>query len=225
MAKHNLNRVTGIVLIIFFSLLSAFGQTRKDSLIVFVGEKIKVKYVKRPIKGTRIEGKDTIHFIRMDNEYLAKYKILQLVHGSYISNTIVFTVFDHYGKPAFSRYQTVLLFVSYYNGKLYHEKYQYFDLYMTECGKWASPYSFDAYDYPSDSITVIPEKILFKKEVSFPIFQRTDTEDEEYTIMMQRMKELYPKPYYEIKNKRAIAKYGNYVDDLFKLKQQTVLKE
>ena len=34
----------------------------------------------------------------------------------------------------------------------------------------------------------------------------------------------YPKPYYDIRNGKAIAIYGNYVDDLFILKQQTILK-
>ena len=215
----NLNRILVAILMILFSLQNAFGQTRKDSLIVFVGEKIEVNYVERPFRmsDTIIEGNDTIIRVRvvMDSEYLAKYKILQLVHGSYKSDTIEFTVFDHYGKPAFSKYQTVLLFVSDYDGKLYHEKYQYFDLYMTENGKWASPYSEETYNHPfKDSITVNPEIIPFTDKVFYS------------TRKMQKneIKEKFPEPYYKIKNKQAIAVYGNYVEDLFKLKQQTILK-
>jgi len=215
----NLNRTTVIILIIFFSLVSVFGQTRKDNLIVFVGKKIEVNYVERPssVRDTIIENNDTIIRVRtsMDSEYLAKYKILQLVHGSYESDTIEFTVFDHYGKPAFSKYQTVLLFVSEHNGKLYHEKYQYFDLYMTKNGKWASPYSSRDYNHSyKESITVQPEKIPFTEEVFYSVEK----------MSKDGIKKSFPQPYYKIKKKRAIAVYGNYVEDLFRLKQQTILK-
>ena len=172
-------------------------------------------YIERPLTERRIEGNDTIIRIYMDSEYLAKYKILQLVHGSYKSDTIEFTVYDHYDKPAFSEYQTVLLFVSEYHGELFHEKYQYFDLYMTEKGKWASPYSSKDYNHPfKDSITVQPEKIPFIDKVSYSVKK----------MPADVKKELFPRPYYKIEKKRAIAIYGNYVEDLFKLKQQTILK-
>lgn len=207
-------------LLMIFSLCSAFGQTRQDSLIVFIGEKISVTYTptEYPVD-TIIKGKDTTYRkqfpVIMDNKYIAKYKILQLVHGTYQQDTIRFTVFDHYGIPAFSKCPTVLLFLSYYNGELYHEKYQYFDLYMTSGGRWASPYPAGDYNHPyKDSITVKPEKIPFAKEVSFPLNGLTS----------KQVETMYPAPYYEIKDGKALAIYGNYADDLFKLKQQTILK-
>jgi hypothetical protein len=117
--------------------------------------------------------------------------------------------------PAFSKYNTVLLFVSDYNGKLYHEKYQYFDLYMTESGKWASPYSSNDYNHPfKDSITVKPEQIPFTDKVFYSVEK----------MQKKLIREWFPKPYYKIEKKRAVAIYGNYVEDLFKLKQQTILK-
>jgi hypothetical protein len=86
---------------------------------------------------------------------------------------------------------------------------------MTESGKWASPYSSGDYNHPfKDSITVKPEIINFKDVVSIPVDRLTN----------KTIKIWYPKPYYNIKNGKAIAIYGNYVDDLFKLKQQTILK-
>jgi hypothetical protein len=210
------------ILLVFLSLPSAFGLTRTDSLIVFVGEKIYVKHSpeeKKPSIDTIIEGNKTKYItnvsLSLDNRYIAKYKILQLIHGSYKADTIEFIVFAHDGVPGFSNHQTVLLFVTKDNGKIYHEKYQYFKLYMTEKGKWASPYSSPDYNHPfKDSITVKPEKIAFIGDVSFPIDKYTS--NNRYT--------LYPEPFYEIKNGRATAIYGNYVDDLFKLKLQTVLK-
>ncbi len=207
-------------LLVIFSLCSAFGQTGQDSLVVFIGEKISLTYT--PIESTVdtiIKGKDTTYRkqfpVIMDNKYIAKYKVLQLVHGIYQWDTIVFTVFDHYGIPAFSKFPTVLLFLSYYNGKLYHEKYQYFDLYITRSGRWASPYPAGDYNHPyKGSITVKPEKIPFTNQVSFPVNGLTS----------KQVQTIYPAPYYEIKDGKSIAIYGNYVDDLFKLKQQTILK-
>ena len=141
--------------------------------------------------------------------------VLYIYDALYKQDTIEFFVFDHYGEPAFSKYKTVLLFVSYYKGKLYHEKYQYFDLYLTADNKWASPYSSGDYNHPfKDKITVKPEKISFKEEVSFPV-DKLSADD---------IQTWYPKPYYDIRNGKAIAIYGNYVDDLFILKQQTILK-
>ena len=166
------------VLNLLISLNSLFGQTAKDSLLVFIGERIEVKYSpeeknESPVD-TIIEGNDTSYVrqvsISRDGRFIAKYKILQMIHGSYKTDTIEFFVFDHYGEPAFSKYQTVMLFVSYDNSLLYHEKYQYFKLYMTENGKWASPYPSGDYNHPfKDSITVKPEKIIFKGEVSFNV--------------------------------------------------------
>ena len=211
------------ILTLLLSLANAFGQTHRDSLIVFVGEIIEVKYSPEEKKeepiDTIIEGADTSYFrhvsISMDSRYVAKYKILQLIHGTYKTDTIEFLAFDHYGKPGFSKYKNVLLFVSIDNGKLYHVKYQYFPLYLDKNGKWASPYPSGDYNHPfKDSITVKPQIIEFVNEVSFPIDK----------LPKDEIKSWYPKPFYTIKNKRAIAVYGNYVNELFILKQQTILK-
>ncbi len=214
---------TLIILTIFTSLTSAFAQHNKDSLIVFVGEIIEVKLSpedkKQKLVDTLIEGKDTSYVIHIstntDSRYFAKYKILQLMQGAYKADTIEFAAYDHYGQPGFSKHKTVLLFVSFTNGKLYHEKYQYFNLYLAKNGKWASPYSTYDYNHPfKNNITVKPERIEWTEEVSFPIDNFTKEEIET----------MYPTPYYLIKNRRAIAVYGNYTEDLFKLKQQTILK-
>lgn len=182
-------------MILLLSLTSIFAQTQKDSLLVFVGEKIEIKYSPQEKKvDTIIEGKDTSYVRRgpviMDSRYIAKYKVIQLINGSYKKDTIEFTVFDHYGEPEFSNYKTVLLFVSYYEGKLYHEKYQYFDLYLTTDNRWASPYSSTDYNHSfKDKITVKPEKIRFKKKVSYRVDKLTSAEIQTW----------FPTPYYEIK--------------------------
>ncbi|MEJ5960718.1 hypothetical protein [Pedobacter immunditicola] len=215
-------------LFLLLSLLSistySIAQSRKDSLIVFVGQKLKVEYYPEEksqwvVDSITIRGKDTItakHVpMSMDQRYKAKYKVLQLVHGSYKADTIEFTVYDHYGKPAFSQFEHVLLFVSYYNGKLYHEKYQYFDVYKAKNGKWASPYAVADYNHPyRDSITVKPEKIPFEEELRFSVKRQG----------FNYMQRDYPHPFYTLKDGYANPVYGNYVNDLFQLKLETILK-
>ena len=202
------------VIIIFSIILSlvntSFGQNRKDSLLVFVGEMIDVKYVPRSPIDTTIRGKDTFYSVRMDSKFAAKYKVLQWVYGKYQADTIEFTVFDHYGEPSFSKYKTALLFVSIHNKKLYHEKYQYFDVYKTTDGRWASPgnpYKLDG-NHQKD---IQAQTMIFIDNLSFDITNNP------------RERELKA-PYYKIEGQKAIPIMGTYVEDLFRVKQEGVLK-
>ncbi len=117
------------------------------------------------------------------------------------------------GVPAFSKFNYVLLFVSNYNGKFYHEKYQYFDVYKTKEGKWAScgdPYKFD--EYHRKGLKAV--RLEFNEPVSFDLSTLTD----------ERIRKLYPKPYFIINNKKALCVMGAYVEDLFQVKKEGVLK-
>jgi len=176
---------------------------KKNTLFVFVGEKL--DFTELPYeKGS------------MDGSFKAKYKILQRVYGNYPSDTIEFVAYDHYGIPAFSKYKNVLLFVSEYKGKYYHEKYQYNDVYKTKDGRWAGSYA--EYDYGhsyNKNTTVKPEKIEFAEEVSYPT-KIKDSDGKEIELS-------YPEPYFKIAGDKAIAVYGNYIEDLFKLKKEGVL--
>ena len=96
----------------------------KRDLIVFVGKRLSV--IPKPTKE-----------LAFDNKFEAHYQVLQLVFGRYDAPKITVTVYDHYGPPAFARYDTALMFVSRYDGKLYHEKYQYVPVYPTADGRWA----------------------------------------------------------------------------------------
>lgn len=122
----------------------ACTDTVPSRVYAFVGEKIKVEYG-APYCDDRF---------LLDSKFKAEYRIVQQVIGTYAKDTIAFTVFDHYGRPAFSEYKNALLFVSQYCGKLYHEKYQFFELYKTADGRWASPGNPYRYDnYPSKKPT------------------------------------------------------------------------
>ena len=201
----------------------SYGQTKKDSLYVFVGEKISVKEVSSPnvtdsfdiLFENGVISYNKSGTINMDNKFLARYKVRQVLYGNYVSDTIDFFAYDHFGTPEFSKYQTVLLYVQDYNGRLVHQKYQFADVYETKNGRWASSYKTDDYRHEfNKSSTVIPEKIDFMKKVTYDIKGQKKKNVEEW----------FPSTYYKIKRGRAIAVYGNYVEELFELKKNGVLK-
>jgi hypothetical protein len=155
----------------------------------------------------------------LDRRYVASYKILQPILGNYKQNdTLTFEVFDHYGSPAFADYQNVLIYICDYCGRLVHVKYQYNNVYITEDGRWAAPYQTHDYMWLAKSgktTTVKPELITFKKPVMFNL--------DGYAPEV--VKQQFPEPYYKIEGNKAIAVYGNYIEELLEIKKLTRLKE
>lgn len=218
-----MTRSVFIFVILLLTFSASFGQTKKDSLYVFVGEKIEVMKWPLPpviehIDTTIVNGDTAISkslSVSMNERFIAKYKVLQQVYGSLKSDTIEFLAFDHYGTPRFSKYKYVMLFVSNRDGKLYHEKYQFFDVYKTQTGRWASSYKVVDYthDY-NENTSVKPEIIDFVQPVLYTIKGRNK---EDIDLM-------FPSPYFRIVGEEAIAVWGNYVEELFQLKKSGVLK-
>ncbi len=176
-------------------------KEKNNTLFVFVGEKIDVKELP-PNEGS------------WDGKYLGKYKILQRVYGNCNLDTIEFIAYDHYGEPAFSRYKNVLLFVSEHKGKYYHEKYQFYDVYKTKDDRWAGSYPVSDLGYDNKrNGNISAQKIDF-------------TEDAFIALASVNKKEIgcwFPEPYYRIEKERAIVVYGNYTEDLFKIKKEGAL--
>jgi hypothetical protein len=172
-------------------------------LFAFVGQKISV------------EALPENRSLR-DIGYKGRYKIIQKVFGSFSQDTIEFVAYDHYGIPPFSQFEHVLLFVSADSGTFYHQKYMYNDVYQTIDGKWAGTYAGDDYKHDNNKNTKIkPVLMNFKTEVSYP----TKRVEENGKISIRS----YPKPYYKTIGDKAIAIYGNFVDELFVLKQDGYL--
>lgn len=175
-----------------------------NTLFAFVGKKIAV---------TPIPSCEDC----LDAAFEAKYQVLQKVYGDYQGDTITFTVYDHYGTPAFANYDHALLFVSQGKRGWYHEKYQFFDVYLTHDGRWAGPCKIRTY-YDTNKLGAIkPERIPFPAEAAFSLKGKTWEEGE--------VAYWFPAPYYTIENDKAMPIYGNYVHDLFRLKKQTVLAQ
>jgi hypothetical protein len=180
-------------------------QTLPTFTYAFVGERISVNYVREP---------NYCNMSVMDSKYEAKYRVVKNVYGKYSKDTITFTVYDHYGTPAFSKYEHVLLFVSEYCGKLYHEKYQYFDVYLNGKGKWASPGDPYRLDQNIQDRNVKAEPMTFAADVNF------DTKKFVYPGRQPK----YEAPYYKINDNTAFPVMGTPVDKLFLIKKEGVLK-
>lgn len=175
-----------------------------ENLLVFVGQKISLD--KQPVSHCS-------DCIIMDEHFVANYRILDTVFGDYRGNTIAFDVYDHYGTPAFSTYETVLLFVSRQpDGHWVHEKYQFFDLHQGVDGQWygcGDPYG----SYPNPRRTVQARPVEFAAPVSYPLKD----------LKPEQVKRYYPAGYFDIRGGRAWCLKGTTAADLFEAKKQTIL--
>lgn len=181
----------------------------KDSVpksYVFIGEKIKVDFAKE---------KYYCNVMFMDSKFNAEYKIIENIYGELPGDTVRFIAYDHYGLPGFSKYETVMLFVSNYCGELEHQKYQFYNVYKTTDNRWAAPYQWLDYSRLDSSSTLKPEIISFRDSIAI------DVTGASQDFIDKR----YPSPYYKIENGKAIPVYGNYVPELLELNKQVVLRE
>ena len=197
----------GMVFVFFINLLlsgCADVDSGNSKYFVFIGEKISLDIVQ--------PKEEEISF---DEQYLVKYKIIKPYIGSYSGKEIEFTVFDHYGPPAFSKYKHVLLYVVLHEGKYYHSKYMFSPLYKTKTDKWAGTYSVYDYSHSYNKNTTIKPRII---DFSTPVVVDITDYDEEQRKMW------FPEPYYKIEGNKALAVYGNSLDELFLLRQNGVLK-
>ncbi|MBK6825868.1 MAG: hypothetical protein IPG86_02855 [Chitinophagaceae bacterium] len=187
------------------------GQNNNDSLFVFVGQKVWCKPIKNYIKSDS-------NSIVIHPNYKVKYKVIQNVYGTLKRKTIKFNVNDHYGAPAFSKTSYALLFVYQQNGKLHHVSNQYFDVNKTTTGRWAScgnPFRFEANkDSIKTSINVV--KLDFAQPVTYKIDPSKDITTINYH---------FPEPYFKVEGHVATGLMGCYVEDLFIVKKEGILKE
>lgn len=174
---------------------------RNNTLFAFVGEKIEVRHIPSQ-KAT------------FDSKFFGRYIVLQKIYGCYLPDTIEFIAYDHYGWPEFSKYKNVLLYLSLEDGKYYHEKYQYDNVYLTKSGKWAGVYH-DDYEDDCTRLNIVPKRTDFADSLIFPI----KVVYEDGTVIWNN----YPFPFYKTVGTKAIADYGISVEDLFKIKKYGVL--
>ncbi len=185
-----------------YSSQTEYPGVQRSDLFVFVGEKIEVVEVVPP------DGE-----IWDDSAFDVKYRVIESVYGEFEGNVIEFRVFDHYGYPPFARYPHALLFVSKHKGKLYHEKYQNHTVHKTIDGRWAAcgdPYF--GMEYHRKPFT--PKPLTFVEPITFDLAKYS----------AKQKQELFKEPYFEIAEGKAVCKMGAFVDELFQVNRDGVLK-
>lgn len=187
-------------LLVLLGLGSCVATPSEGDLIIFVGKKIEVSEVSHRQPGS------------LDNEFRAKYEILDLVYGNYKAPMIEFAAYDHYGYPQFANYDMVMLYVSKVNFfRLVHEKYQFHDVYRTSDGRWAGcgdPYRRESKDYRGR---------FTAQKIKYEPLDVSQLEAEE-------IEQLYPPALFEYRNNTVVCKEGAFIDVLFQVKRQGVLK-
>jgi hypothetical protein len=130
-------------------------EVNPGNLLVFVGRRLEVRQIRPP------EGE-----IWFDKQFEGRYRVLAVIHGHYEAPEIEFTAFDHKTPddfPFFAKNDVVLLYVSKYEGRFFHEKYIYDDVYPTRDGRWAG--CGHPYRSPTDDFDLLPHAIELAAEV------------------------------------------------------------
>ena len=181
------------------------GVVPNQNLIVFVGKKLDVQ----PFTPELPPGS-----ISMDYAFRARYRVLDVVCGDVPTPEVEFEAYDHYGTPAFSQFETVLLFLLRADGRLFHEKYQYSDVYETADGSWAGcgdPYKLEP-DMHRGAIR--PRPVTFKRLVTFSIRELSE----------QDIRKWYPADLFQRQDSVVVCRAGASLSDLFAVKRAGVLK-
>ncbi|TYA66001.1 hypothetical protein FUA24_24270 [Seonamhaeicola marinus] len=185
-----------------------------QKIYAFVGKKISMESYDPPKKDEYRVNKSgdsvKVKYIKFDQGFKLKYKVIQNIHNEIKTDTIEFIAFDHYGIPPFSKYEHVLLFMTKEKEQFVHCKYQYFGLYKTESGRWAGIYDKSKYR----KTRIQPIQIDFLEDVSVTLND----------YLKKHRYFLYPKKYFEHFPDKVVTSYGNYVEDLFIIKKEGVLR-
>ena len=200
--------------------------------MAFIGRKIEfVKFdpAEDDPEPSEDEDGDTI-IIHMDAAFKARYEILELVHGAYDGAFVDFKAYDHYGVPAFSKHDYVLLYLREHDGSLYHVKYQVDAVHPTADGRYAgcgNPYLYLEED---DEIDRRPlQDIKFSPPVVFRIsdylISESDYDDYDEKEIAENRAEIeaeFSEDDFDIEGDRASCKRGVYPEELFRIMNETL---
>jgi len=146
---------------------------------------------------------------------VATYKILKLFQGNIEEKQISFVISEKNDKTYLLSHNHVLIFLIEKNGEYQLLRNQLTDVFLTKKDRWASPYSYEDYKFfRKYHIEIEPHKIKFKEK---PIYDLNNYTPESIT-------KRYPSHYYKINKNKAIAIYGNYVEDLIEVKMKEILE-
>ncbi|ALN92854.1 hypothetical protein LG3211_3917 [Lysobacter gummosus] len=177
-----------------------------NDLIVFVGEKLSVeKFEPKLEPGQRL----------MDAAFKAKFRVKQIVYGRYDGEIIDFEAYDHHGTPHFAQFKHSLMFVSRANGKLYHEKYQFYPVFRSASGEWAGCGPTGPHEAKLREGISVARPMVFAEKAFYPIASDMPRE--------ARIR-WFPPEHFAIRDDKAFCLTGAPIRDLFEVKKRTVLK-
>ena len=148
----------------------------------------------------------------LDEAFLARYRVVEVLQGRHIDDFVEFEAYDHYGFPAFATKPTAVLYLSRGAEGFVHEKYQFDHVYKTSDGRWAGCGD----PYVKAKVRPKPlQRLEFQPAVEFDVAQPQALET----------RRLFPRPIFEISGNRAVCKMGVYAEELMRIKLETVLRE
>lgn len=206
-------------------------NTENDTinLYAFIGEKISVvkfdpnadiekrQTITKALDEETGDSVDVVHqrYI-MDSGFRCTYKILKNIFNNLPNDTIEFVAYDHYGTPGFAEKDTVILYLSKNKkeGHLFHQKYQYDNVFKDEKGNYFSYPKFPGTHYTKYKDSINGFKI--------------NLENEKYNLQnlsKEIIKSNYPKEFYKIKGKTAFPIKGIYLDELLNYRLKSMFKD
>lgn len=205
-----------IIFVLFLSLSLQIAYSQKTEpcveyvpcnetnpeIYIFIGNKIDVSPEKQPNYCNSISMGVESKIISMDSKSKSKYRILKKFSKNINYEIIDFVSYDHNSKVKYYEFENVLLFVGKYCNELIQQKYQYEPVYKMKNGEWASPV-FREFNTTIKKSTKEPHKVDMAEPITVPRFQSH-----------RKLEDVYPEPYYEIKEGKVYMRYGYYPEDL-----------
>jgi hypothetical protein len=220
-----------LILILFFFFPFLYAQEeftidyyKEDStvnLFAFIGKKIAMEeFDPNARKANKIEidpeTGDTIIRIPfvMDRTFKLKYKVIKNLYNNLKVDTIEFVAYDHYGEPDFAEYKNVILYISKSTDSSYyfHQKYQYNEIHKTKSNEWIGLLNFGSAYRIKEGRKLNLKKIKLNESANTDLkhFSKLD------------IKFFFPKPFYKIKNNKAIPILGISIKDLIHYKVKSI---
>lgn len=219
------------------SPFDASTMQEDGNIIAFVGKKI---FVREDETWPPEQDPSSDEFILyMDGRYQARYEIETLVAGDYEGSMIDFHAYDHYGIPRVSEVENALIFVHDGPDFKVHNKYNFYEVYQTSDGDWASCGSAYVQNNPEEENKEPLEPISFLTPVevdvsSFMLRVEDELEPDEVITDTERAEiqaelaeenlvtdGLYQAPIWKRDGATATCLLGTRVADLYKFQNET----
>jgi len=168
--------------------------TADGTILAFVGKKIFIekKNIDEYIDFELADGSTIKRKIpRWNDRFETRYKVLDVVEGSYEGASIDFENYDHYGRPTFPKFETVLLFLINDGGEWVNTSRTFFPVQRTSDGDWAKCGNLVRDDYNEDlkKLAASFEEKIFVEPIKFLGSETTFTP--EYCTTGTRAANLY----------------------------------